>query len=1091
MPIFSSSVRPKCDLTVTRYKNFSVQICQDRLATIQSLVRNDETLLVVCGIDSHFSQGSQQLFDYLLFNVNQKRAAEIERTKLEDEHFDDVVLSIRRNRVQVYLNPANYWFYLPYVACWPNLDIHCAPDALFDDQDAMEELKMKFLIQAVDGCNSVCVAYYGKDHLAESAGFSPMLVEKWPLIQAYAVDGFGVGTFFTLKHQLRDVSKDVFGLIQSVDAVAVEDLTDKPLKPFKNQFDSVFQTIDFLAGRSEPQLVLEEKSLNQLIEPFRSYARHEMTGKSELSAGGVRAGQHPSLRSYLAFDTRRSAIDLLAKTASTEPAAINRPFAPLAANFIVQSEDRIHSLVCARTGFLHWNLPEDKRQLQQELQTFNRDLNYVYSRMVQVVRNKMSSVNADFEFDSLHSQLSAELSQQLGIPESLIQVSTEVLRPAQSTAKSTVNGKKPQQLRVLSCSVYDLTPESLNESQWSASVAFADTYFVTECQGSQCLTADIPTACHWSCEPTSAAVQRLLADSAAPADDVTAEDSITASNRGRLVELTASIDGDAAAAGAEMVAACLNRGRVLLYSQRECAQQVLRPGRARLLPGGDSLDQPCRLAFDLADSAAPVPDWCEHLLSSGRQLRLLLAAGSRSKRDFFAKVAPVWRSEGFLAQAEEAAPPTERSNAEDEDESGTAGGAVLVWGHLGSFSETLAQELASSTGVLIDLLHCDSAAEAAKIFAADWQPGTPPVVLCPSLVTPQALLRAFDAGAKPASVASIVVCVNSHTAVVSGRCRTQPGLLDSLAEAACSVVVLTAPSSEDLVSNAGAAGSDSAALVEDPAAAELSRLLRLVNAQSARVIRAPQGRLPATTGAAALIPPEVPSWRQLIRQQRRQPRQLLLSSELDLGWLGLSRVSVTFSRPLERDKLADRLRMLSAGSQKTKRPTQQADELLQSKFYYVSGIAPVKQGNSKPQWLRFWRHCGADSSCLLPAKAKSDAGFTTAKVVAFGRGLETEDLKRMLRLCAPLKPTRRALMIRSDLTPAAVARIHKERHLDPLPEGWFFNGTKYISFDGESSKMHPSLEKFLESHIAEENKKIAEYNAKLAAGSEWRDLFDN
>uniref|UniRef100_A0A1I8IKV7 Protein kinase domain-containing protein n=1 Tax=Macrostomum lignano TaxID=282301 RepID=A0A1I8IKV7_9PLAT len=355
MPIFSSSVRPKCDLTVTRYKNFSVQICQDRLATIQSLVRNDETLLVVCGIDSHFSQGSQQLFDYLLFNVNQKRAAEIERTKLEDEHFDDVVLSIRRNRVQVYLNPANYWFYLPYVACWPNLDIHCAPDALFDDQDAMEELKMKFLIQAVDGCNSVCVAYYGKDHLAESAGFSPMLVEKWPLIQAYAVDGFGVGTFFTLKHQLRDVSKDVFGLIQSVDAVAVEDLTDKPLKPFKNQFDSVFQTIDFLAGRSEPQLVLEEKSLNQLIEPFRSYARHEMTGKSELSAG---AGQHPSLRSYLAFDTRRSAIDLLAKTASTEPAAINRPFAPLAANFIVQSEDRIHSLVCARTGFLHWNLPE-------------------------------------------------------------------------------------------------------------------------------------------------------------------------------------------------------------------------------------------------------------------------------------------------------------------------------------------------------------------------------------------------------------------------------------------------------------------------------------------------------------------------------------------------------------------------------------------------------------------------------------------------------------------------------------------------------------------------------------------------------------
>jgi len=31
----------------------------------------------------------------------------------------------------------------------------------------------------------------------------------------------------------------------------------------------------------------------------------------------------------------------------------------------------------------------------------------------------------------------------------------------------------------------------------------------------------------------------------------------------------------------------------------------------------------------------------------------------------------------------------------------------------------------------------------------------------------------------------------------------------------------------------------------------------------------------------------------------------------------------------------------------------------------------------------------------------------------------------------------------------------KQRHLDALPDGWFYNGRSYVSMDGERSDRHP------------------------------------
>jgi len=33
--------------------------------------------------------------------------------------------------------------------------------------------------------------------------------------------------------------------------------------------------------------------------------------------------------------------------------------------------------------------------------------------------------------------------------------------------------------------------------------------------------------------------------------------------------------------------------------------------------------------------------------------------------------------------------------------------------------------------------------------------------------------------------------------------------------------------------------------------------------------------------------------------------------------------------------------------------------------------------------------------------------------------------------------------------------IQKDRHLDALPDGWFYNGRNFVSMDGERSDRHP------------------------------------
>lgn len=63
----------------------------------------------------------------------------------------------------------------------------------------------------------------------------------------------------------------------------------------------------------------------------------------------------------------------------------------------------------------------------------------------------------------------------------------------------------------------------------------------------------------------------------------------------------------------------------------------------------------------------------------------------------------------------------------------------------------------------------------------------------------------------------------------------------------------------------------------------------------------------------------------------------------------------------------------------------------------------------------------------------------------------------------PVKENREPRVLSSvqDLSRSEVEQVRQVHLFDPLPDGYFFNGVEYVSFDGYRSRFHPDMEKFL------------------------------
>uniref|UniRef100_A0A8C4KHA8 Uncharacterized protein n=1 Tax=Dromaius novaehollandiae TaxID=8790 RepID=A0A8C4KHA8_DRONO len=137
-------------------------------------------------------------------------------------------------------------------------------------------------------------------------------------------------------------------------------------------------------------------------------------------------------------------------------------------------------------------------------------------------------------------------------------------------------------------------------------------------------------------------------------------------------------------------------------------------------------------------------------------------------------------------------------------------------------------------------------------------------------------------------------------------------------------------------------------------------------------------------------------------------------------------------------------------------------------------LVPVQEGPTPPDSRNDNRDCSSQQEYFL---------------VFVGCSLKEEDIKDWLRETAKQKPQRKALKTRGMLTLQEIKNIHVKRHLDPLPAGYFYNGTQFVNFFGDKMDYHPLMDQFMNDYLEEANREIEKYNRELEE-QEYHDLFE-
>nr|XP_038033850.1 uncharacterized protein C20orf194 homolog isoform X3 [Anas platyrhynchos] len=243
-----------------------------RLRNIQSILTQSsksqpDGILCILGIDSRYNEGCRELANYLLFGLYSQSNNDFERTGFPEEVLDDIIILIKPDSVHLYCNPVNYNHLLPYVAFWRNLHFHCLTENEYEDEEAAEEFKISSFVDMVRDCSRIGIPYSCQGHLQI---FDMFIVEKWPIVQAFALEGIGGDGFFTMKYELMDVSVDLWKTYSKMDPVSLENLVFEDLMTFEHQWTNFFANFD-----TEIPFILE-LSESQAGEPFRSYFSHGM-----------------------------------------------------------------------------------------------------------------------------------------------------------------------------------------------------------------------------------------------------------------------------------------------------------------------------------------------------------------------------------------------------------------------------------------------------------------------------------------------------------------------------------------------------------------------------------------------------------------------------------------------------------------------------------------------------------------------------------------------------------------------------------------------------------------------------------------------
>nr|XP_045011762.1 dynein axonemal assembly factor 9 isoform X1 [Jaculus jaculus] len=1150
----------------------SPSVSCSRLRQVQSILTQSsksrpDGILCILGIDSRYNEGCRELANYLLFGLYNQNNNDFEKTGFSEEVLDDVIILIKSDSVHLYCNPVNYPYLLPYVAHWRNLHFHCMTENEYEDEEAAEEFKISSFVDMVRDCSRIGIPYSSQGHLQI---FDMFVVEKWPIVQAFALEGIGGDGFFTMKYELQDVSLNLWNVYSKMDPMSLENLLSEDLVAFEHQWTSFFANFD-----TEIPFLLE-LSEYQAGEPFRSYFSHGMisshiTENSPNRQPFVLFGNHSSRENLNAGNFNFPSEGHLVR--STGPAG------SFAKHMVAQCVSPKGPLACSRTYFFgatHVPYLGDNDKLPKKTEQI-RLLSQIYAAVIEAVLAgiacyaKTSSLTKAKEVAEHTLDSGLDFFELVPFKAALCSNMAFHIHAVNNQGRIVPldNEDSLSCVKTAYMTVYDI-PDLLGGSGCLGSVVFSESFLTSQILIKEkggtvtpetsyiVLTAAIPRFCSWLVEDNEVKLSEKTQQAVRGAECLLG---------------TLLTGGEGAYLYSSSLQSWPEEGNVhffssgLLFSHRCFGSIIISKDHMNSVSfyDGDSTSIVAALLIDFRSSLLPHLPVQFH--GSSSFLMIALFPKSKIYQAFYSEVFSPWQQQDNAGLS---------LKVIQED------GLSVEQKRLHSNAQKLFNALSHPTGEKWNSLKLLSA----KIPGLDWflqhfavssisqepvmqahlpvvlqqseispvhrlenkviisivtgLPGCHANELCAFLVTlhkeygrwmvyrqimdssecfhaahfqkylsnvletqqnrsarqsayickktrllvvvqgymdvidvVQALQTHPDSNVKSSfTIGAITACVDPLSCYMEHRFLF-PKCLDQCSQGLVNNVVFTSHTKEQ----------------RHPLLVQLQSLIRAANPTAAFIL-AENGIVTRNEDIELILSENSFSSPQMLRS-----RYLMFpgwyEGKFDAGsaFPLMVQICVWFGRPLEKTRFVTKCKAI----QSSMKPSP-----FSGNIYHILG--KVKFSDSE-RTMEICYNTLANSLSIVPvlegpvpppdsrSTPQDNNRQSDCYLVFIGCSLKEESLKDWLRQSAKQKPQRKALKTRGMLTQQEIRNIHVKRHLDPLPAGYFYNGTQFVNFFGDKTDFHPLMDQFMNDYVEEANQEIERYNRELEQ-QEYHDLFE-
>uniref|UniRef100_A0A663NDN8 Chromosome 20 open reading frame 194 n=1 Tax=Athene cunicularia TaxID=194338 RepID=A0A663NDN8_ATHCN len=1135
-------------------KTNSLFFCScSRLRNIQSILTQSsksqpDGILCILGIDSRYNEGCRELANYLLFGLYNQSNNDFERTGFPEEVLDDIIILIKPDSVHLYCNPVNYNHLLPYVAYWRNLHFHCLTENEYEDEEAAEEFKISSFVDMVRDCSRIGIPYSCQGHLQI---FDMFIVEKWPIVQAFALEGIGGDGFFTMKYELMDVSVDLWKTYSKMDPVSLEDLLFEDLMIFEHQWTNFFANFD-----TEIPFILE-LSESQAGEPFRSYFSHGMIS-SHITDNS------PSRQPFVLFGSHSTKDNLNSGNFNfpSEGHLVRNTGlgGSTAKHMVVQCVSPKGPLACSRTYFFGTtHIPFLVILLD-------------YLKLAAVLAGiecyaKTSTESKVNEAPILHAVivdldcLQCKITRKPKLKKKINKCFGQLITPLDNEDSLSL-------IKTASMMVFDI-PDLLTGRGCLGSVVFSESFLTSQIQVKEkdgsinsetshiILTAAIPRYTSWLVEDSDVKLSEK-------AQHILKEDK---SFLGTLLT-----GGDGAYIYSSSPQAMPTEGKLYFFSDgilfsdpHHGSISISKNHMSSIsLYDGDSTSIVAALFIDVKSSLlAHLPI---EFHTQDNFLMIALFPKTKIYKAFYSQVFSSWQNptnsglslrvvqEEFLSVEQKSlhssvqklfiavsSPSGERcrelkiSAALPELERFVQHFTVSSVSHepvmrahlpvLLQQSEVIPDSKAESDKVVITIITglpgCRCSDLCAFLVTFNKERGRW-IVYRQTLDSPECfsathfqrylssvleaqqnhsvrqstyakknkrllvvlqgytdvidVVQALQTHPDPDVKSSFIIgavntCVEPLSCYMEHRLLF-PKFLDQCSQGLVSTVVFTSHATEQ----------------KHPLLMQLQSLIRAAN-PAVSFILAENGVVTRNEDIELIL-----SESSFSNPQMMRARYLMYPGWYE-GKYGagsvfppMVQICVWFNRPLEKTRFVTKCKAIKSLLKPSpfsgniyhimgKVKFSDADKVIEVCHNTSSNslsLVPVQEGPTPPDSRSDNRDCSSQQECFL---------------VFIGCSLKEEDIKDWLRETAKQKPQRKALKTRGMLTLQEIKNIHVKRHLDPLPAGYFYNGTQFVNFFGDKMDYHPLMDQFMNDYLEEANREIEKYNRELEE-QEYHDLFE-